>query len=193
MKIRKVFTTETAHIVRNAYSKRCSHSMHGHSYKYEVILHSNCADNAGMVTDFGFIKKYIGPLFDSFDHASIIMGTESNEFINFFKNNFDRVVIANWNSTAEMQAMYFYHVIKKLIEYLNEKKLWECNEQQVNVYSVKVHETASGYAEYDVNSYNNFNNKINMHELFNIFFSTPIKEDWPDEFSLFYEWLLKHI
>ena len=56
MKIRKEFRVESAHIVRNCTSHRCSHSIHGHSAVVEVFLESTLLDNAGMVYDFGLMK-----------------------------------------------------------------------------------------------------------------------------------------
>ena len=53
MIIRKLFEFENAHIVRFCSSKRCKSSIHGHSYKVEVLLESKYLDNAGMVYDFG--------------------------------------------------------------------------------------------------------------------------------------------
>ena len=38
MLIRKLYGFENAHIVRNCSSDRCRRSIHGHSYKVEVIL-----------------------------------------------------------------------------------------------------------------------------------------------------------
>ena len=38
MRIRKEFRVESAHIVRNCTSHRCSHSIHGHSAVIELIF-----------------------------------------------------------------------------------------------------------------------------------------------------------
>ena len=55
MIIRKLFKFEGSHIVRNCTSDRCSHSLHGHSYKVELFLTADHLDNAGMVVDFGLL------------------------------------------------------------------------------------------------------------------------------------------
>ena len=65
MIITKLFNVESAHIVRNCTSHRCSHSIHGHSAKIELSLESNQLDNAGMVYDFGLMKGTIKELIDS--------------------------------------------------------------------------------------------------------------------------------
>ena len=65
MIIRKLFKFENAHIVRKCTSTRCSESIHGHSYKVEVLTKSNFLDNGQMVYDFGLMKGYIKDLIDN--------------------------------------------------------------------------------------------------------------------------------
>ena len=67
MIIRKLYEFENAHIVRLCGSKRCRTSIHGHSYRCEILLSSNFLDEAGMVYDFGYMKLGIRELIDSFD------------------------------------------------------------------------------------------------------------------------------
>lgn len=192
MKIRKLFKAENAHIVNNAYSERCRESLHGHSYTYEVFLSSTQYEDAGMVTDFGFIKKYLHPLFDSFDHASIIGNYETEEFKEFFKNNFKRVIITDWNSTAEFQAAFFFFAIEKIIKYLTVNNLWEKGEQEIRPDAVIVHETATGYARYDRqdlgDAYTNYF-QFGSNVFNTVTFSDGIKKDWTPEFKKFWEWL----
>lgn len=45
MLIRKKYTFEGAHIVRNCSSDRCKKSIHGHSYIVEVLFTSDKLDN----------------------------------------------------------------------------------------------------------------------------------------------------
>jgi len=66
MLIRKLFKFENAHIVRNCTSDRCKRSIHGHSYKVELLLKANRLDHGQMVYDFGLLKGVIKDLFDSF-------------------------------------------------------------------------------------------------------------------------------
>lgn len=56
MLIRKLFKFENAHIVRNCTSDRCKRSIHGHSYKVELLLKANRLDHGQMVYDFGLLK-----------------------------------------------------------------------------------------------------------------------------------------
>ena len=69
MLIRKLFKFENAHVVRNCTSDRCKRSIHGHSYKVELLLKASKLDHGQMVYDFGLLKGIIKDLFDSFDHA----------------------------------------------------------------------------------------------------------------------------
>ena len=182
MKIRKLFKAETAHIVRNAYTKRCAKNIHGHSYKYELFLSGLPSDNAQMITDFTFVKKYFNPLFDSFDHSLILWSKDNDKILQFCKENFQRVIISNWNSTAEMQSLFFADVCKHIILYLNEKQKWENNESEIFFDSVIVHETETGYAQCNYSDLNNMNLKLNTE------FSFDIMNDWTDEFKDFWKW-----
>lgn len=198
MIIRKTFKAETAHIVRNAYTDRCRGSIHGHSYEYELFLKSSVLDNAGMVTDFTFVKKYFNSLFDSFDHTSILMTSEKDEIKDCFLKNFERVVIADWNSTAELQSIFFATVSYYIIKYLTEKNLWKNGEWGVEFDSIRVHETKTGYAECTIGSLAGFNNfepvdiKLSYIKLAqSTKFSEGIQKDWSPEFKKFWDWFMK--
>lgn len=136
MIIRKLFRYENAHIVRKAYSTRCSKNIHWHSYKVEFFFRSSELDESGMVMDFSLIKKHIADFVDSFDHTLTLWNiAEERETIKFACKNFERVVVLPFNSTAEMQAKMFYDISSDLVK-------------GVSVEKVIVHETDTGYWEY---------------------------------------------
>lgn len=199
MIIRKTFKAETAHIVRGAYSTKCDKNLHGHSYLYELFLSATELDNAGMVTDFTFVKKYFNPLFDSFDHASILMTSEKEEIKDCFLKNFERVVIADWNSTAELQSRFFTTISYFIIKYLNENNLWENGEQDVKVKSVRVHETKTGYAECIIDDLAVIDDTFTPIDVKSPYiklaqstkFSEGIQKDWSPEFKKFWDWFMK--
>lgn len=199
MIIRKTFKAEAAHIVRGAYSVKCDKNIHGHSYLYELFLSATELDNAGMVTDFTFVKKYFNSLFDSFDHTSILMTNEKEEIKNCFLKNFERVVIADWNSTAELQSRFFTIISYFIIKYLNENKLWENGEQDVKVKSVRVHETKTGYAECIIGDLAGFDDTFAPIDVKSSYlklaqstkFSEGIQKDWSSEFKKFWDWFMK--
>ena len=93
MVIRKLYRIESAHIVRNAFSKRCSHSYHGHSGVIEVFLKSRKLDNAGMIFDFGALKNTVGSFIDMFDHSVHLWREDKPENIEFFTEENDRYII----------------------------------------------------------------------------------------------------
>lgn len=198
MLIRRIFKAETAHIVRNAYTERCQKSIHGHSYEYELFLSATELDNAGMVTDFTFVKKYFNSLFDSFDHASILMTNEKEEIKDCFLKNFERVVIADWNSTAELQSRFFTIISYYIIAYLNTYKLWENGERNVRVKSVRVHETKTGYAECTADDLPGLDDSepVDINSPYiklaqSTKFSEGIQKDWSPEFKKFWDWFVK--
>ena len=92
MIIRKMFKFENAHIVRFCSSKRCKTSIHGHSYRAEILLESNFLDNAGMVYDFGLMKREIGCIIDSFDHCTTIFSGDEAQYKNDLKKHSARWV-----------------------------------------------------------------------------------------------------
>ena len=172
MIIRKMFKFENAHIVRNCTSRRCSKSIHGHSYKVEVKLKSNFLDNGQMVYDFGLMKLYIKDLIDSFDHAITLWKQDDPEYLQFAKKFSERWVELPVNPTAEQFARVFFLMIDKVLELTEFKN----SEKDVKLLSVIVHETDTGYAEaFREDAYNL--EKIDLDE---IKFSKRVIEEWKD-------------
>lgn len=125
--IRKVFKFEAAHVLDSSYSEDCQ-EIHGHSYIVEVFCRCNSLNEDGMVVDFGNLKDTVKPIIDEWDHALIISDRNSNDFSNY------KVVKVAFNPTAEFMANYLYWKIKPAIPF---------------IYKVRVHETSTGYAEYE--------------------------------------------
>lgn len=147
MKIRKLYRIESAHIVVDAVSKRCSHSTHGHSGVIEVFLKSNHLDRAGMIYDFGAFKKTIGSFIDMFDHSTHLWKRDEEKRINFFKEMNERWIVLPCNPTAENYCLLFKDCINQILNKSN------YNNQEGFVYcsGVRYHETTTGYAESDEN------------------------------------------
>jgi 6-pyruvoyltetrahydropterin/6-carboxytetrahydropterin synthase len=182
MIIRKLFKYEMSHRVYGAYTRRCSHNIHGHSYKLEVLFKGNTPDDAQMVMDFGFVKKYFHPFVDAFDHAHMIWnkpGTETEvEYI--IKSN-ERYIIAPFSSTAEMQAKLFLAFSVAAIKQLKKMKIIS---NDVNAHSCIVHETDTGYAEYNVKDFKDC--KFPVIDFYSLQFSLNCNRDWTPEFLDFY-------
>jgi 6-pyruvoyltetrahydropterin/6-carboxytetrahydropterin synthase len=187
MVIRKLFKYEMGHIVRNAWSQRCSKSFHGHSYTVELCFESDNLDNGGMVSDFGFLKKVFHPFVDSFDHASVIWNREEDvHIVNFFLTNFDRVISTTFSSTAELQAAMFYYFGKKAITYMNSNDIFVNGERGVKMHSARVHETTTGWAEFGLFDEVISNKLEEVVDTKNILFSKGVQDEWPAEFATFY-------
>lgn len=175
MIIRKIYDFENAHIVRFCSSKRCRTSIHGHSYRCEVMLSSNFLDNAGMVYDFGLMKQGIKVIIDSFDHATTLFSGDSDEYKNDIKKHSKRWIEIPQNPSAEQFCRVFFILIDRLLSLTNMHN----NEKNVTLYSIIVHETATGYAQcFRDDAYNEDMGKI---ELKDISFSPEILADLDDK------------
>jgi 6-pyruvoyltetrahydropterin/6-carboxytetrahydropterin synthase len=175
MIIRKLFKFENAHIVRNCTSRRCSRSIHGHSYKVEILLESNFLDNAQMVYDFGLMKTTIKELIDSFDHAITLWDKDNPEYLEFAKKFSERWIILPVNPSAEQFSRVFFLTVDRILDLT----VFQNNEKNIQLNSVIVHETDTGYAQCFREDAYNFENmgEINLKE---IIFSEQIKKEWSD-------------
>lgn len=142
MEITKIFTFEGSHVVRNCTSHRCSHSVHGHSYKVELTLQGVFLDHAGMLLDFGLLKGPIKQFIDSFDHCHVICAYDTEEYRDFFKKHNDRWIEVPFNPSAEMLAIMIHHYVQRIINGTN----YANGEGDIIVSHVTVHETATGRA-----------------------------------------------
>lgn len=149
MIIRKKFNVESAHIVRNCTSERCSHSIHGHSAIIEVFLESNYLDNAQMVYDFGLMKGTIKQFIDGMDHCYLLCSKDREEFKDFIKEECDRYIELPFNPSAEMLSLFVFWGVSRILEATTTNN-GECD---VRVKAVRYHETATGYAECDSADY----------------------------------------
>jgi 6-pyruvoyltetrahydropterin/6-carboxytetrahydropterin synthase len=174
--IRKLFKFENAHIVRNCTSRRCSRSIHGHSYKVEVKLSSNFLDNGEMVMDFGLMKLYIKDIIDSFDHAITLWNKDDKEYIEFAKKFSERWVMLPVNPSAEQFSRVFFLIIDRILELME----FNNGEREVKLHSVIVHETDTGYAECFREDAYNFKNMGEI-KFEDIIFSDRIKKEWKNE------------
>ncbi len=128
-RIRKQFHFEGSHILSSAYSGACKNHIHGHSYIVEVFLQSENLNEDGMIVDFGKLRHDLKPILEEFDHKLIVHKTD-------YRDSYLQVadILFPTNPTAENMA---YHIYCLLVE------------NQPQVYKVRVHETATGWAEYE--------------------------------------------
>ena len=175
MIIRKIFEFENAHIVRFCSSKRCKTSIHGHSYKIEILLESQYLDNAGMVYDFGLLKQEIKQIVDSFDHAITLFSGDDKAYLKQMQKYSSRWILLPLNVSAENFVRIFFVLIDTLLK----KTKMVNGEKGVNLKSIIIHETAKSYAQgFREDAYSKLLPKI---ELKDIEFSPAIKSEWKDK------------
>lgn len=151
-KIKKTYGTETAHIVRDAYSERCKFNVHGHSYSWEVEISGNLKEN-GMVLDFGELKP-IKEFVDKFDHAMILWEKEREDFKQFFFDNCKRVIVMKKNTTAENMARLLNKFVSEWLISIKSKAI---------VFQINVWETKSGCASSFCNDFDDDDVCVYIH------------------------------
>jgi 6-pyruvoyltetrahydropterin/6-carboxytetrahydropterin synthase len=174
MIIRKLFKFENAHIVRGCSTVKCRSSVHGHSYKVELLFESNFLDNGQMVYDFGLMKQNMKDLVESFDHAIALWNGDTKEYLQDMKKHSTRWVELPVSPSAEQFSRVIFVMIDKLLSLTSKVN----GEREVKLHSVIVHETDTGYAQCFVeDAYSKEMGDIDLHE---IVFSKQIHEDFKD-------------
>ncbi len=175
MIIRKLFKFENAHIVRGCSTIRCRSSLHGHSYKIELLFQSDFLDHGQMVYDFGLMKQNMKALVDAFDHAVTLWSKDSKDFINDMQKHSHRWVVLPVSPSCEQ----FSRIIFVMIDTLLEQTKGINGEKEVELNSIIVHETDTGYAQcFKEDAYSK---KMGLIDLNEIIFSDAIKNDWKDK------------
>ncbi|HEX5330065.1 6-carboxytetrahydropterin synthase [Sulfuricurvum sp.] len=174
MIIRKLFKFENAHIVRGCSTQRCRASIHGHSYKVEVLFESKYLDHGQMVYDFGLMKQGMKDLIDSFDHTIAIWDGDNAEYIASMKEHSNRWVILPVSPSCEQFSRVLFLMIDRLLgatQMVN-------GEQGVKLHSIIVHETETGYAQaFEEDAYSELMGTIVLES---IDFSDEVKEGWSE-------------
>jgi len=95
----KVITRFAAAHQLKMVAKQCE-NLHGHNWKVEVCLKGDTLNNAGVLIDFGEIKKSVGKIIESLDHKFL------NE-LPFFHNG---------NPSSENVAQYIARELQEKIK-----------------------------------------------------------------------------
>ena len=184
MIIRKLFKFENAHVVRGCSTLKCRSSLHGHSYKVELLFESNFLDNGQMVYDFGLMKQNMKALIESFDHAITLWSGDDAGYKESMKQYSARWVELPVSPSAEQLSRVIFLVIERLLSLTSTIN----GEKEVRLHSVIVHETDTGYAQcFSDDAHNKQMGEIKLEE---IVFSEAVKGDWGDE--KLYDKLLSH-
>lgn len=174
MLIRKLFKFENAHIVRDCTTRRCSENIHGHSYKVEVLLESNYLDNGQMVYDFGLTKRSIKEMIDSFDHAITLWREDDAAYIEAMKTYSNRWIELPVSPSAEQFSRVIYLIVERILACTGMQN----GERNVNLHSIIVHETETGYAQgFKEDAHSTVMGSIRLEE---IVFSPQVQSEWSD-------------
>ena len=174
MIIRKLFKFENAHIVRGCSTQRCRSSLHGHSYKVEVLFESAYLDHGQMVYDFGLMKQGMKELIDSFDHAIALWDGDDAEYIFDMKKHSQRWVQLPVSPSAEQFSRIIFVMIDKLMWFTKTVN----GEKMVRLSSIIVHETETGYAQcFREDAYSDLMGLIDLEQ---IVFSDEVRNGWSD-------------
>lgn len=168
MIIRKKFKFEGSHRVLKCTADRCKKSFHGHSYIVEVFLYAQAPDNGGMVCDFHLLEN-VKMFIDSFDHTHVLNEEETTEVKDFFKRNNERWIQMSLNPSAENFAAMLFAIISEILK----RTKFKNGEQNITLQAVRVHETATGYAEATQDDFLQW-----IEEPLSMVFSEGVKKDW---------------
>ncbi|MDD2448908.1 MAG: 6-carboxytetrahydropterin synthase [Sulfurimonas sp.] len=174
MIIRKMFKFENAHIVRGCSTLKCRSSLHGHSYKVELLFESNFLDSGQMVYDFGLMKQNMKELIDAFDHGVSIWNKDEAEYIKDMKKHSQRWIELPISPSCEQFSRVFFVMIDRLLQLTNSVN----GEKEVKLHSVIVHETATGYAQAFSNDA--YSKEMGVIELDSIVFSQAVLDGFSD-------------
>ncbi len=141
IRITKQFSFETGHALYG-YDGKCR-NVHGHSYKLSVTVIGSPiseSDNVkfGMVIDFTDLKNIVKEeIVDVFDHATVFnKNTPHVELAHELSTRGHSVLLVNYQPTSEMMVIDFAEKIKQRLP------------KSISLYSLRLQETASSYAEW---------------------------------------------
>ena len=144
IRITKKFTFEAGHALYG-HDGKCK-NIHGHSYKLSVTvlgdpIHNSNNPKYGMIIDFSDLKKIVKEeIVTRFDHATIFnKNTPHLELANNLKSMGHNVVLVDYQPTSEMLVLDFANKIKKRLP------------NNIKLFSLKLQETATCYAEWCAN------------------------------------------
>lgn len=149
MKITKQIEWDMGHRVTNHNSK--CRNLHGHRYKAEICVEGEIVrvkniSEEGMVLDFGDIKTFaMKSVHDMLDHGFMIWDKDTI-LVRFFQSNPSlKYIIVPFTPTAENISEWIFKTLHGQIKDTYHTKL--------ALYSIKVWETPTSYAEYALSDY----------------------------------------
>lgn len=138
--IRKLVEFECAHQLTKAKSHLCNATIHGHSYKCELFFEAGSLKDS-MVVDFGALAGIKKKIMQTFDHA-LFMPDELKHTIDASSN--ERLfIVHDSDPSAEWMSRYIYESVDRMMGLIDDIP------EGVLLSKVRVHETRTGWAEYE--------------------------------------------
>lgn len=141
IRLTKEFSFEMAHLLEG-YDGLCR-EIHGHSYRLFVTVMGEPESDPhspkyGMVMDFGDLKKIVNEaIVHRYDHTLVMRASDRSTVLReALKTHFDRIVETAYQPTCENMVADFARVIGERLP------------QGVSLVSIKLHETATSFAEW---------------------------------------------
>lgn len=136
----KEFHFEMAHALWN-YDGACR-NIHGHSYRLFVTLigtpNTRVDDpKLGMVLDFKELKKLVKqPIVDFLDHSLVLYRAAEGAGLEAVRHMYEKVHVFDFQPTCENLVLYIVDTIQSALP------------PDLQLQSVKLHETATSFAEW---------------------------------------------
>ena len=141
IRLTKEFSFESAHALEG-YDGACR-EIHGHSYRMFVTVAGEPSADAGasdygMVMDFGELKRIVTEqVVARMDHSFVLRRSDANESLaSSLSGRFGRLVLVDYQPTCENMLSDFAERIARRLPV------------GVELYSLRLHETATSYAEW---------------------------------------------
>lgn len=140
IRVTKEFTFEMAHALLG-YDGSCRF-VHGHSYGLTVTVMGTTVEDEttpklGMVIDFGDLKKIVKEtVVNQFDHALVLNSKTPHDTLKGSNEMFDKMIFVDFQPTSENLVVDFAERIKEKLP------------DEISLYSLKLRETATSYAEW---------------------------------------------
>lgn len=138
IRLTKKFTFEMAHAL-SGYDGQCSH-IHGHSYILYVTVQGLpetdvASPKYGMVIDFTELKQAVNRLIiDRLDHALLLR--HDAPLAGELQKTYEKIVQTPYQPTCENMVQDFAAILQTALP------------PRISLYSVRLHETATSYAEW---------------------------------------------
>lgn len=141
IRLTKEFAFEAAHAL-DGYDGPCR-EIHGHSYRLFVTVKGHPAagegdPKCGMVMDFGVLKRIVSEeIVSHFDHSLVLRATPCNATLRtLLAQRFGNILTVDYQPTCENMLGDFARRIAERLP------------QGVELYSLRLHETATSFAEW---------------------------------------------